>query len=239
MNPEDNEVFYREVDDELRRDQMANMWNRYGLAIIAGILLLLVAIGGGIYWKHRQAVNAGEQAEKLSALFEDIQIGKTKDAGPKLDQIAKEGNEGYRVAALLTKADIAVQSGDDAAAAATFKSIAENDDFAQPYRDLALIRQTAVEFDKLAPAKIVERLKPLAVAGNPWFGSAGEMVALAYLKENKPELAAPIFAAMAKDAALPPSLRSRAVQMAGSLGVDAIQTSELTGDAAATKEVTQ
>jgi hypothetical protein len=86
---------------------------------------------------------------------------------------------------------------------------------------------------------VIDRLKPLAVAGNPWFGSAGELVALAYLKQNKPELAAPIFAAMAKEKDMPASLRSRAVQMAGALGVDAIQTSEMTGDAAATKEVTQ
>ena len=239
MTPADNEVFYREVDDELRREQMANIWNRYGLAIIAGVVLLLAAIGGGFYWKNQQAEKAALHGEQLTAVFDDIQAGKTKEVGPKLDELAKEGNDGYRVAALLTKADIAVQSGDDAAAAAAFKAVAEDGDIAQPYRDLALIRQTAVEFDKLTPDAIIARLKPLAVAGNPWFGSAGEMVAIAYLKQNKPELAAPIFAAMARDSALPPSLRSRAVQMAGSLGVDAIQSSEIMGDAAATKESTE
>jgi hypothetical protein len=87
IKPEDNEVFYREVDDELRREQMANMWQRYGLLIIAGIVLLLAAIGGGLYWKHRQTVNAGIQAEKLDALFEEIQAGRTTEALPKLDEI--------------------------------------------------------------------------------------------------------------------------------------------------------
>ena len=84
------------------------------------------------------------------------------------------------------------------------------------------------------PALLVP-LKPLAVAGNPWFGSAGEMVALAHLKQNKPELAAPIFAAMAKDKTLPESLRSRSIQMAGALGVDAVPADEA-DDAAATKD---
>ena len=239
IKPTDNEAFYREVDEELRREQISSVWQRYSWLIIGGVILLLAAIGGAIYWQHRQEVAAGEQGEALVKTFEEIQAGRGKQAVPELDRLAKEGNEGYQAAALLTKADLAVQAGDDAAAAATYKSVAENDDFAKPYRDLALIRQTAVEFDKLQPSVIVQRLQPLAQAGNPWFGSAGEMVALAHLKQGKPELAAPIFAAMAKDQQLPASLRSRAVQMAGSLGVDAIQPSEGTGEAAASKEATE
>ena len=46
---------------------------------------------------------------------------------------------------------------------------------------------TAVELDTLAPQTVIDRLKGLAVAGNPWFGSAGEMVALSYLKQGKPQ----------------------------------------------------
>ncbi|MEA1015679.1 tetratricopeptide repeat protein [Sphingosinicella sp. LY1275] len=239
IKPTDNEAFYREVDEELRREQISSVWQRYAWLIIGGVILLLAAIGGAIYWQHRQEVAAGEQGEALVKTFEEIQAGRGKQAVPELDRLAKEGNEGYQAAALLTKADLAVQAGDDAAAAATYKSVAENDDFAKSYRDLALIRQTAVEFDKLQPSVIVQRLQPLAQPGNPWFGSAGEMVALAYLKQGKPEQAAPIFAAMAKDQQLPASLRSRAVQMAGSLGVDAIQPSEGTGETAASKEVTE
>jgi hypothetical protein len=48
------------------------------------------------------------------------------------------------------------------------------------------------------------------------------MVAMSYMKLNKPADAARIFAAMAKDKQVPDSIRSRAVQMAGSLGLDAI-----------------
>ena len=110
-------------------------------------------------------------------------------------------------------------------AAAIFKQVADDEGLAQPYRDLALVRMTAVELDTLPPQAVIDRLKGLAVTGNPWFGSAGEMVALSYLKLNKPQQAAGIFAAMAKDKKLPDTLRSRATQMAGSLGVDAVQES--------------
>jgi hypothetical protein len=84
------------------------------------------------------------------------------------------------------------------------------------------VRSTALEFDTLRPQAVIDRLKPFAVAGNPWFGSAGEMSAMAYLKLGRKQEAARIFAAMAKDQKVPESIRTRSVQMAGSLGVDAL-----------------
>ena len=239
ITPVDNEVFYREVDEELRRDQLAEFGKRYGLAIIVGVILLIGAIGAGFYWVHHQNVLAGERGEVLTKALDDIQAGQIKEAQPVLDTLIAEGGDGYRAAALLTKADIAVQQGKDAEAAAGFKAVAEDTGLAQPYRDLALVRQTAVEFDTLAPDAVVARLKPLAVAGNPWFGSAGEMVAIAHMKQGKPQLAAPIFAALAKDQTVPQSIRARAIQMAAALGVDALPVSQSTGETAPAKEVTE
>jgi hypothetical protein len=226
MKPVDNETFYREVDEELRREQMKTTWQRYGKWIVAAVILFLAAIAGYLYWQNRQQEQAGKRGEELSAVFEDIQAGKMKDAEPKLDSIAKEGGSGYRAAALLTKADLAIAENKVPAAVAAFKAVAEDEDFPAPYRELALIRQTAAEYDSLQPGVVIQRLQPLAVAGNPWFGSAGEMVALAYLKQQKNADAARIFAAMAKDQSIPASIRSRSVQMAGALGVDAVQQGE-------------
>jgi hypothetical protein len=223
LKPVDNESFYREVDEELRRDQMKTYWERFGKLVIAGVVLLLALIGGFIWWQNQKEVKAGERSQTLVAAFDDVAAGRRAAALPKLDELAKSGSDGHRAAALITKADVAIESGDLKGAAATFKQIADDGGLAQPYRDLALVRMTAVELDTLPPQAVIDRLKGLAVAGNPWFGSAGEMVALSYLKLNKPQQAAGIFAAMAKDKKLPDTLRSRASQMAGSLGVDAVQ----------------
>ncbi|HEX8381208.1 MAG TPA: tetratricopeptide repeat protein, partial [Allosphingosinicella sp.] len=223
LKPVDNESFYREVDEELRRDQMKTYWERFGKLVIAGVVLLLALIGGFIWWQNQKEVKAGERSETLVAAFDDVAAGRRTAALPKLDEVAKSGSGGHRAAALLTKADVAIESGDLKGAAATFKQVADDGGLAQPYRDLALVRMTAVELDTLPPQAVIDRLKGLAVAGNPWFGSAGEMVALSYLKLNKPQQAAGVFAAMAKDKKLPDTLRSRASQMAGSLGVDAVQ----------------
>lgn len=237
IKPADNESFYREVDEELRKEQLTSTWKRYGVAIVAAIVLFLAAVGGYLYWQNRQEQIAGEHGQLLSAAFDDIQAQKAKEASTKLDRLVADGNEGYRAAAMLTKADLAIEQGNDATAIATFKSVANDGDLPAPYRELALIRQTALEYDKIQPAAVIERLGSIAVAGNPWFGSAGEMVAIAHLRQQRPQQAAGIFAALAKEEGLPESIRSRALQMAGALGVDAVQQAD--DKAGATKENTK
>lgn len=220
LKPIDNETFYREVDEELRRDQLLGYWQRYGKLIIAAAVLFIAAIGGIIWWMNQREVKAGDRGETLVTAFDDISAGKTAAAQTKLDQLANSGVEGYRVAALLAQADMASDANQPDKAAGLYRQVANDASLPQPYRNLATVRMTAVQFDKLPPQEVVSRLKPLAVAGAPWFGSAGEMVASAYLKLNRPQDAGKLFAAIAKDKKVPESLRSRAAQMAGSLGVD-------------------
>jgi hypothetical protein len=222
IKPNKDEAFLREVDEELRKERMNAMFARYGWLVIAGVVLLLAAIGGWIwYQEHRKAV-AGEQGEALISALQAAESGNTAGAQATFDELAESNIEGYRAAGLFSRAGLQLEAGDEAAAIATLKAIAEDSRLAEPYRHAALIRQTALEFDSIPPAEVIRRLGPLALEGNPWFGSAGEMVAIAHLKENRPERAAPIFAAIARDERLPDSIRTRAVQMAGSLGVDAV-----------------
>jgi hypothetical protein len=146
-----------------------------------------------------------------------------------LKALGASHEEGYRVASRLLAADLALRRQDTRAAIAGFGAIATDASLAQPYRDLALVRQTALEFDQLPSATVIARMKPLAVPGGAWLGSAGEMLAAAYMREGKPQLAGPVFGMIAKDDKAPPTLRQRAVQMAAMLGTDA-------GPAPGTKE---
>src|SRR5687768_2489433 len=85
LRPVDNESFYREVDEELRRDQMKTYWERFGKLVIAAIVLVLALIGGFIWWQNQKEVKAGESSETLVAAFEDVAAGRKKAAVPKLD----------------------------------------------------------------------------------------------------------------------------------------------------------
>src|SRR3546814_10563486 len=90
IKPADNEAFYREVDEELRREQLTSFWTRYGTIVVVGVILLLAAIAGVIYWQHRQDVKAGEKGEALTAAFADIQAGRTDGIAARMDEIAAD-----------------------------------------------------------------------------------------------------------------------------------------------------
>lgn len=226
LTPQNNEAFLREVDEELRRDQMRDFWTRRGIALIAVLALALAAFGGWLYWQHRQTTQAAEQGERFSGALDDIQASAEAKAAPVLADLAKEGTPGYRAMAKIAQADQAIQRGDLPAAAALFGEIAGDATLPQPLRDLALVRQTAAQFDTLPPQQVIQRLRPLAVKDNAWLGSAGEMVAISHLRLNQDREAGAMFRLVAQGEGVPETLRSRAVQMAGVLGVDAIDQSE-------------
>lgn len=221
LKPQNEDAFFREVDEELRREQIGTFWRTYGRLVAIAVVVGLVAFGGWLYWQHRQKTAADAASEAMVQALTDLEQGKHNAAKAKLETVQKEGIPAYRGVALLAQAASALERGDVKAAAAGYQAVAADPAIPQPFRDLATIRQTAAEFDTLPPAQVVARLKPLAEAGNPWFGSAGEMTAIAYMKMGKPDLAGPIFAAMAKDEGVPPSIRDRAARLALSLGADA------------------
>jgi hypothetical protein len=210
------------VDDELRREQMGRFMKRYGWALVAAALLVLAAIGGWIWWKARAAAAAEAQGETLIAALDSLEAGNRGAATPKLDALAASNVPAYRAAALFARANSQTAAGNAPAAIATLRSIASNQEFDESYRQAALIRQTQLEFDSLPPQQVVQRLRPLARPGSPWLGSAGELLGVAYLKMRRPDLAGPVFASVGRDENVPSSIRTRAVQMAGSLGVNAI-----------------
>ncbi|HVI97724.1 MAG TPA: tetratricopeptide repeat protein [Sphingomonas sp.] len=224
--PPNNEAFFREVDDELRRDEMADFARRYGRWVIAALVVALLALAGFLYWRHHQEQVAGTQGEQFQQALESLGANKVDDASKQLAPLATSKVDGYRAMARFTEADILLQKDDLKGAAAKFASIAQDQSLAKPFRDLALIRQTSAEYDTLKPEVVISRLRGLAVKGSPWFGSAGEMMALAYLRQGRRDLAGELFGQIAATEHVPESIRQRAVQMSGTLGVDAVDQNE-------------
>jgi hypothetical protein len=218
--PDIGETFVREVDENLRRDQLRDFFKAHGNWLIAGVILFLAGSGGLIWWHQHQVQKAEGQVEELSAVYTDIGTGKMAQSQQKLDQLSDSGSKGVRASARFARAALALQQGDTKTAIISYKAIAADGGLPAPYRDAALVRQTALEFDQLQAQEVISRLQPLAKPGEPWFGSAGEMTALALAKQGKRGEAGQLFAAIAKDTTVPGSIRSRATQLAASFGID-------------------
>jgi len=221
--PQNNEAFFREVDDEVRREQLATAARRYGVILAIVVVLALIALGGALWWRSHRAALAGERGDQLVAAMASISSGRDADAGKTLQALAGTGDQGYAPLARMLQADMLVKNGKLPEAGKAFTAIADDAAVPQQLRDVALLRATNLDFDKTAPQTVIDRLKPLAVTGNPWFGSAGEMTGIAYMKLGQPKQAGAMFVAMTKDPTVPRSLRARVAQLAADLGFEPVQ----------------
>jgi hypothetical protein len=218
--PDITDTFVREVDENLRRDQMQDLVKKNVNWIVAGVILFLVACGGFLYWQNYQQKRNDEAVEQLAQVFTDISKGQVQTAPARLDKLSDAHSKAVRAAAGFGRAAVALEQNDTKLALSKFKAMAGDSSLPQPFRDLALIRQTALEFDSIKPADVVTRMAPLAKPGAPWFGSAGELTAMAEIKQGKTAEAGRLFAAIARDQNVPATTRGRAIQMASTLGVD-------------------
>lgn len=220
LPPQTNEAFLREVDEQVRIDTATRFWKRWGRVVVVAVIAALIAFAGYLWWNNNKQVAAGVEGEAMSLALDDLSAGKVAKAEGELAKLATSSTPGYKASAKLALAASKLGKGDAKGAAADYAAVAADTSLAQPYRDLALVRQVAASYDTMKPDEVVAKLKPLAISGKPFFGSAGEMTAIAYLNMNKTREAGAIFAALAKDEGVPESIRSRSVQLAGVLGVD-------------------
>ena len=215
------EGFLREVDEALREQEMVDAFKRYGRLVGLAIVVVLVALAGYLWWDNHRKAEAGTRGEQLTMALDQVEAGRFDAARTQLAPLAIAGDAGG-AAARAIQAGILAEQGKPGEAQKLFAALAADAKAPQAYRDLATVREVALGFDALPADQVVARLKPLAVPGGPWFGSAGELLGAAYMKQNRNDLAGPLFAAIARDKAVPETLRGRARQLAGLLGVDAI-----------------
>lgn len=218
-----DDVLAREVDDAVRQDEVSELFARYGKPLLAVVVIGLAAFAAYLYWDGQSEGQLEQQSETMISALDQLEAGNLDTANETLTGVADNAEEGPRATALLLQAGIAQEQGNLDQAAKIFASVAADESAPQTMRDLATIREIAATYDTRDPAEIISRLKPLAQPGNPWFGSAGEMVAMAYIKQGKRGEAGAMLAEVSKDDDVPDSLRSRARQLAGLLGVDAIE----------------
>ncbi len=222
----EDEVLMREIDEAVRKDDVEQFAKKYGVAIGGALALGLVAFGGYLFWDSQVEAGLEQQSESLIGALDSTQADQFEAASEKVAPLIADGSPAARTSARFLQAGAALEAEKIDEAVALFKQVADDPEAPPALRDLARIREVATNFDDREPAEVIELLKDLAVPGNAFFGSAGELTAIAHLEAGNRDQAGTLFGAIAKDETVPETLRSRARQMAGLLGVDAIEDVE-------------
>lgn len=168
---------FNEVDEEIRRERLKKLWERYSALILAVVVLVVVGVAGWRGYEYYQSQRASESGAQFEAAMALAEAGKLEEAASAFEKIAQTGTSGYRVLARLRAA--AVTSGrDKAAAVKDFDAIAADASVDARLRDLAAIRSGLLLVDSASLSDMEQRLEPLTGASRTFRHTARELLAL-------------------------------------------------------------
>ena len=207
---------FREIDEELRRDNLLKLWSRYGKYVIAVALLAVLIAGGIVAWREHQASERRAQASRYASALALARDGKSADAAKLFAVLAQEGG-GYSLLAAFEEAELVAKNGDRKASIAAYDRLAGASGIDPEFRDLAALLSVMHALPDGDPKAAIERLQPLTASGHPWRASALDLTAAAKLKSGDRGGALEIYKQLADDLSAPRGLRARAAEMAAAL----------------------
>lgn len=210
---QEEEAFYREVQEELRAERTWDVLKKYGSWIVASGVLLIAAVAGYQYWQGQRDADRAESSNQFSRAVQQLQTGKAKDAADSFALIAREGTPGFAALARLRQGAALVKAGDLKGAIAAYQALATNGDAPPALRTVGTILWALHAVDSAPPGEMIARLKPLTGDKNPWRHLAREISGYYLEKAKQPDAARKMFQSLADDATAPPTIRARARDM--------------------------
>ena len=200
--------FLREVDEEYRREQIAQIWKRFGGLIVGLAFLVVAGVGGWRYWQHLELSRSEAAAARFDAAQQLSRDGKTEEAEKGFGALAADGPAGYR---LLARFRLAAETGlgEAEAGAKAYDALAADAAIETPLRDFARLRAAILRLGAGVSAPALAELERIATPQNPWRHSARETLGLAALKRQDADAAGRWFDQIASDRDTPQGLRSR------------------------------
>jgi hypothetical protein len=170
---------FREVDEDIRREQVKRLWDRFGPYVLGGAVLIVVLTAGYRGWEYWQGRQAAATGDRFLAALQLAGNGKHDEAIKALQGIIDNGSGGYPVLARFRLAGEKALAGDKTAAVAEFDAIAADRSASTEEKNMARLRAALLLVDTASEADQQSRIGDLAATGNPWRYSAREILGLA------------------------------------------------------------
>ena len=200
---------FSEVDEDLRRDQLKKLWDQYSIFIIAGVILIIAAVGGWRGYQYLEAKKAAEAGAAFDAATDLSDQNKHVEAEAAFTKLAATAPSGYRMLARMRAAgETALR--DPQAAAKMYDDIAADRSFRSSDQNLARVRAAGLLVDTATYPEMLQRLQAAAAPGETYRHTARELLALSAWRANNSVATRQWLDMIANDGETPASLRSRA-----------------------------
>lgn len=159
----------REVDEDIRRERMEQLWKRYRAPLLTAVAVLVLATAGASYWQDRQHARAGEAMQHMASAVQAFEEGDYKIAIDQFAALAKQHSGEVRDIALLWQGRSQEAQGDKAAAIASWNALVQAPaPRALLWRDLACLRLMAAQAQPLAAGCGQMQDSPLLAQRQEW-----------------------------------------------------------------------
>ncbi|MCO5730496.1 tetratricopeptide repeat protein [Rhizobium sp. SSA_523] len=206
----DNDSFIREVNDELRSEQISGFWRRFRPFIIGGAVVIVLGTAGFRGYEYWHAHNASVYGDQFLSALNLAKDGKTDEALAALDQLEQDGGGAYPVLAQLRSATLLSQKGDKAGAVAAFKAVSTDTNVPEVLRDLAKMRAAWILIDTGTYDQVSAEVEVMATPNHALRHSAREALGLSAFKAGDLTKAKEWFQMIADDAEAPRNIANRA-----------------------------
>ena len=215
----EDDILFREIDEDLRQDEFQKLWKAYGKYTLAGVVVLVLGVAGFKGWQSYDISARKALGVRFQSAADLVTAGNTDEALKMFFEIAEDGG-GYQMLARFNQARIYARQGDAGGAAAAYRALVGDGAIDSLYRDLAVILGAYQELNDPGadlPA-LAKRLERLRAENSPWRYSAGEISGLLARRAGDRAKAKELFQGLANDPRAPQGVRARAQEMLSIIG---------------------
>ncbi len=208
---------FKEVDEDLRRDNAAKVWKKYGALIIGAAVVVILAVAGLQVWRAYDLDQRGKRSDQFATALDAAATGDTVSAQEALRGLSDPTAGGYRGLAAFEEARLRADNGDIDGAIVIWDRLAETSSLGESLQAAAVILSVLHQIDTGDAQALRQRLEPLTTEGQAYRAAALELSALLALRQGDQEAARTLYSSIADDRNAPAGARGRATQMLAAL----------------------
>jgi hypothetical protein len=200
----------REIDEELRREQLLKLWDKYGVYVLGVALAMIIAVAGWKGYEYRRAQANEAASNQYFLALGELAAKRTDDAQKALESIAATGPSGYSALARLRLAAQDAADGNTLDAVSAYEQIAKDKGVDSMLQDYARLQIAMLKFDTLPFPELRTQLSPLANDRSPWRYTARELLGVGAARAGNGPEARSHFQRLLADRTTPPGIADRA-----------------------------
>ena len=195
---------FREVDEDIRKERYINLFRKYGVYVIA-IIVIIVGTLAGIQFYSSHQVNKNEM---LFAEYINIIEKNSDDTLEKLSESDNTSNLFLNGMYLLKRSDLLVASGQIDQATLLLSEAIENNALNKIHNDVAIYKLLMINIETLSIEEIKSYQNKL-ISEVDAFYLTEELIAIKFLIEGQKEDAIKKFSELSTNNSVPIEIKNR------------------------------